>query len=165
MPWNPVWFLGQEPRTPRVPYGEDTRIHIYLQNLESSIGQYDNYDKSSWHIYDKNDKAICHFLIRLVFVMCCSIGQSGTSRRTKNGFPPAPRAPLALDKRARGEGRNPARPSSSRINSGSNQRFRDSIANMSVQFLTGRHPKLLARGRLDIFLASLVMRLSPLAVR
>jgi hypothetical protein len=50
---------------PRVPYGEDTRIHIYLQNLESSIGQYDNYDKSSWHIYDKNDKAICHFLIKL----------------------------------------------------------------------------------------------------
>ena len=45
------------------------------------------------------------------------------------------------------------------------QRFRDSIANMRVQFLTGRHPKFLVRGRLDIFLASLVMRLSLLAVR
>src|SRR5450756_1097857 len=42
----------------------------------------------------------------------------------------------------------------SRINSGRNQRFRNSIANMRVQFLTGRHPKLLARERLDIFLAS-----------
>src|SRR5450756_2975912 len=68
MPWNPVWFLGQEPRTPRVPYGEDTRIHTYLPILESSIGQCHNYDKSTWHIYDKNDKAICHFLIRLAFV-------------------------------------------------------------------------------------------------
>ena len=78
MPWNPVWFLGQEPRTPRVPYGEDTRIHTYLPILESSIGQCHNYDKSTWHIYDKNDKAICHFLIRLVFVafvMRCLWGQ------------------------------------------------------------------------------------------
>src|SRR5450830_541535 len=87
MPWNPVWFLGQEPRTPRVPYGEDTRIHIYLQNLESSIGQYHNYDKSSWHIYDKNDKSICHFLIRLAFVIRCSLAQGGTLARTKDGFP------------------------------------------------------------------------------
>src|SRR5450756_899005 len=128
MPWNPVWFLGQEPRTPRVPYGEDTRIHTYLPILESSIGQCHNYDKSTWHIYDKNDKAICHFLIRLAFVIRCSLARGGTLARTKDGFPPSPRAPLrstprltlkgsgALERNARGmtflrgKDRTPPRP-------------------------------------------------------
>ena len=34
--------------------------------LESSIGQCHNYDKSSWHNYDKNDKSTCHLWGQLV---------------------------------------------------------------------------------------------------
>src|SRR5450756_2497660 len=36
------------------------------------------------------------------YVIRCSIGEGGTLTRTKDGFPPTPKAPLALHRKARG---------------------------------------------------------------